>query len=380
MKYVIIGNSAAGISAAKEIRARDKTSDITIITEEAHPLYSRIRLPELFSGKISFEKLYLNQTDWYDSNLFNLRLKVKVIAIKPDEKKILLDNGELCQYDSLLIATGSQPKVLKIPGATGKKIFTLRTIEDSMAIKEIARKYKNAVVIGGGLLGLEVAMALARINVDATVIEYNNRLLPDLFDEECSTLIFEKLKNMNLKFIMGLGVNEIKDINNKKEITLDNGQALEADFIQLSIGVIPNTLLAKEASIAVNNGIITNEYFETNVGGIFAAGDVAEVSGTTSGLWRIATEQGALAGRNMLGEKIKYSSSTPITTLKVADLTVSSIGRVKFADNERIDIKKIGSHKIFHSGGKIMGGIVLGDLNLSQKLRNNVGKDLNNLF
>ncbi|MGQ3684359.1 MAG: NAD(P)/FAD-dependent oxidoreductase [Candidatus Loosdrechtia sp.] len=367
MDYIIIGAGIAGIEAAKQIRRLEPASEIVVITQECYPLYSRPRIPELLAKEVTPEDIFVYKYEWYHKNKIQLYLNCKVKSIDPENKKIILSDKSGISYSKLLLAAGSSPAFPPIHGInTVKDALVLRSVEDTMKIIGTASHSKVATVIGGGLLGLESGNALRKLGLSVTILEIYNRLLPRQLDAEGGEILQKQMEDMGLKFMLGVKTISVKEHDGKIFIELDDGRTIETDFILVSAGIRPNTNLASEAGISVNKGILVNDHMETNVSGIYAAGDVAEHKDRLYGIWPAAQRQGVVAGINIAGGNEVYTGTVPCTTLKVVGIRLTSMGDILTEDQtfEQIKIKNTEKNtyrKLYIKNGKIAGAIFLGD-------------------
>ncbi|MEE8483108.1 MAG: FAD-dependent oxidoreductase [Nitrospinota bacterium] len=338
MKYLIIGNGVAGTTAAQAIRHADPTGEITIITEEPDAFYSRIRLIHFLDGSVPKEKLKLKKDGWYADNKINLRLNTKAETIDAAGKTVSTSDGESIEFDRLLLATGGIPFVPPITGVEKKGVFTLRTLDDALAIIDYAkslRHYTNSriVVIGGGLLGLEAANSLIKAGNNVSVTEYFKRLLPRQMDGTGSMILQSQLKKMGFTFYLGAQSKEILGGekfggDNVEGLLLKNGRRIDCDMILISAGIHPDMALAKDLGIKTAMGVQVNDKMETEMKGIYAAGDLIEHRGRCYGIWPAAEKQGRVAGTNMAGGDELYEGHTMQTTLKVAGIDLFSAGEI----------------------------------------------------
>lgn len=380
MKYVIIGNGPAGTFAAKEIRQRDSLSELIIISHDKYPFYSRPRLPEIISGRSSVGQLFIFPPEWYKKNKIHLRLESNVRKILTAEKQVILDDGENISYDRLLIATGSLPRRIPIKGGEGKNIFTLSSANDALNLNSLAKKSKQAVIIGAGFVGIEAAAGIASLGVRSTVIEFCDRILPRQLDAEASNIIRPRLESLGISFMLNSIVEEISDKERGKKIVITkDGKTAAGDFVLIATGIISNITLAEEGGINCNRSIIVNDKMETNINEIFAAGDSAEHNGVCYGIWHVSKEQGEIAGRNMAGETAFYHGSVPVTFLKIAKIDLASIGDVSSYSDTRVEsISDSGTcvfRKAFIKNGKLSGAVFIGDTKPAMRIKEFVGKD-----
>jgi nitrite reductase (NADH) large subunit len=350
MKYLIIGNGIAGTTAALQIRKFDANGEITIVTEEDLPLYSRIRLPEYLAGAIDEKKLLLFNDVWYDQNKIALITNNRVASIDPGTKQILLDGNARIPYDKLLVATGSRALVPALLGVEKKGVFTLRTIADARRIKEYAEKAISIVILGGGVLGLEIGNALRNIGKSVTFVEFFPRLLPRQMDVEGSRIFREKLESYGLRFVLDARAEKVLGNDAVEGLILQDGSSVKGQMLILSAGIKPEISLFNSTGISLGKGVPVNDRMETELPDVYAAGDAAEHRGMVYGIWPAAEKQGEVAGINMAGGNTVYTGTTPSHSITVAGIEVLSAGEIDidcklpslvFKDKEKGIYKKI---------------------------------------
>ena len=328
MKYLIVGNGVAGTTAAAAIRKTDSTGEIRMITEEAYPFYSRIRLMEYISGEVDLSKLQIKNQAWYEENKIQLALNSRVADIDPVGREIVTQSGQKFSYDKLLLATGAVSFLPPIKGSEKQGVFTLRNIQDAEAIKKYARGKSKALLIGGGLLGLEVGNSLRKAGLTVSVAEFFPRLLPRQTDPACAGLLKGRLEKMGFVFYLGVVSKEILGEETAQGLLLEDGRQIPADLIIVSAGVRPNMALAQKLGIKVGKGIPVTERMETEIPGIFAAGDAIEHRGVVYGIWPAAEQQGEVAGTVMAGGSRAYNGTTFSNQLKVVGIDLLAAGDI----------------------------------------------------
>ncbi len=377
MKYLIIGNGVAGTTAAQAIRHADPAGEITIITEEPHPFYSRIRLIHFLDGSLPKEKLQLKKDEWYKDNKINLRLNTKAETIDAAGKTVSTSGGESIAFDRLLLATGGVPFVPPIAGVNKKGVFTLRTLDDALAIIDYAKSHSRIVVIGGGLLGLEAANSLVKAGNSVSVTEYFRRLLPRQMDEAGSMILQSQLKKMGFTFHLGAQSKEIlggkKFGGGKVEgLLLKNGSRIDCDMILISAGIRPDMTLAEDLGMKTAMGLPVNDKMETEMKGIYAAGDLIEHRGRCYGIWPAAERQGRIAGTNMASGNELYEGHTMQTMLKVAGIDLFSAGEIdhegKYESIVLKDDDQFIYKKLVLNDDVIIGAILYGETKQKMKI------------
>ncbi|AEM78302.1 NAD(P)/FAD-dependent oxidoreductase [Thermoanaerobacter wiegelii] len=370
MKYVLIGNGIAALSACENIRKNDRGGKITIISKEPYPTYYRLKLSQFLGKDLNFKSLLVKEENWYTDNNIELMLNTSVKKVDTKNKKLILSNDEIISYDRLIIATGSSSFIPNVLGREKKGVFAIRSLEDVKDLNEFIKDKKKGVVIGGGLLGLEAAWTLRQNGYEITVVEFFPRLLPRQADEEGSMILKDIIESNGINLLLGAEVTEItgQTVNG---IILKDGTKMDADFVIFSSGVKPNIDIVKETEIKVNKGIIVDEYMRTNIEDVYAAGDVAEFNGKIYGLWTVAMAQGKNAGLNVSGNKTLYKEVTPSSTLKITGIDVFSAGDISGEGNISKGYRGNNVYyKLYFKDGIIVGAILIGDIGKSTKLKN----------
>jgi len=371
MKIVIIGNGVAGISTAKELVESAKSASVEVYTEENYLYYSKIDLIKLLAGKINLEEIFFYPAEWYDKHGIKVYLNKKVAKINSGEKTIELLSGEKISYDQLVLTTGAQANTLPVKGKEKKGVFTLRTIDDVLKIKEhlkelfALRSPLFAAVIGGGVLGLEAGRSLSFLGTKVTVVEFFNHLLPRQLDEEGADILKEQIEKLGIKVLLAKETVEILGNEKVTGVLFKDGTKIDADLVLFSAGIKANIELGQTAGLKVNKGIIVDERLRTSAGEIYACGDCAEFQGRIYGIIPAAIEQAKIVAENLLGKGSIYSGTIPSNTLKVVGIDLTSIGLISADSPEGEEIRKVDPEKgiykkIILKDGKIAGAILLG--------------------
>jgi NAD(P)H-nitrite reductase large subunit len=305
--HLILGNSAAALSAIKAIRENDSTSHITLVSAENHYAYSPVLLPYYVSKKIKRSALFLADERFYQQNGVELILGNPATRVNPQNQQVTLANEDILEYDNLLIATGSSPKALDIPGEELAGIFTLKTVDDADKLVKAAARMKDVVIMGGGLIGLQAANALYRESRNIKIIIGSKQPLSRNVDPSCAENVCQGIRECGMSILFETYAVSIEKAKNKLSVSLSSGINLEADAVIIGKGVSANTQIVSESEIKVNYGIIVDETMRTNMANVFAAGDVAEGINLITGqrqviaTWPNACSQGRTAGINMAG-------------------------------------------------------------------------------
>jgi nitrite reductase (NADH) large subunit len=376
MRIVIIGNGVAGVSVAETIRKEDKESGITILSDENYPFYSRPRLIEVLAGKSSAGQIVIHSGSWYEKNGIDLRLGSQVTGIDTARGKVIDQSGGSVFYDTLVIAAGASCRVPPVPGIDGDRVFTLRSIADAEKIRAFAATRKNAVIIGGGLSGIESAFALVSLGLTVTVVEVFDRLLPHQLDHEGSALLRGLLEARGLSFVTGARVKSISRNADGVAVATGNAAPLTSDFVVVAAGIKPHTSIVKDTAIAHNRAIIVDEGMRTSCPGIYACGDGAECGGTIYGLWQPAREQGIVCGNRILGHETAFAGSVPSARLKVAGIEFASVGSI-VGDEGVVQVRDkddaAGTYRnLFIRDKKLVGAILIGNVKETTALQSKI--------
>ncbi len=367
IRYVIVGNGVAGTTAAQNLRRLDPSAGVTLLGDEPYPYYYRPRLWEFLAGGLEQSLLYYRPPEWYASQKIDLQVNKKATGINSKEHTVALATGETLSFDRLLLATGSCCFVPGIPGATLPGVFVLRTLQDASALKTQSARSRRAIVIGGGLLGLETARALSALPLNVTVVEIAPHLLPRQLDREGARVLQARLESMGLTFITGARTTAVAGESAAAGIRLEDGRSVEGELILFSAGIVPRVDLARDAGLAVQKGIVVDPSMQTSAEDIFAAGDAAEIDGRTYGLVPPAIEQARAASQNMAGgEKILYHGTLPSATLKLMGMELTSLGEATVEDGSlvvrRVLDETAGIYKkVVLRDGVLVGAILLND-------------------
>lgn len=313
--FIVIGAGHAGGQAAAALRSKGFEGDIVMFGDEPYVPYERPPLSkQLLAGEIELERTYLKKPDWYADKNVDLRLNTRVERIERSSKTVVTQSGESVGYDKLLLATGARVRKINIPGADLGNIFYLRAIDDTLAIKDQMKPGAKLVVVGGGYIGLEVAAVAVKAGCDVTVLEGLDRVMNRVVAPEVSAFYEDVHREAGVKIVTGVGVTEFSGSGTVDSVTCADGSSYPADLVIVGIGVIANTELAEAAGLAVDNGIVVDEFAVTEDPDIFAAGDVSNhpnaILGRRLRLESVqnAVDQAKTAAAGMLGEPTSYAA------------------------------------------------------------------------
>lgn len=362
LQVVIAGAGIAGVSAAEALRKAAPAAGITLLSNEAQLPYYRLNLTRYLAGELPASQLPLHPQEWYTRNNVDLLGGVELTALDVEKKQVLLHNGRRLPYDRLILAVGAAPFIPPIPGAQRRNVFTLRSVQDADAILA-ASSAGSCVCIGGGLLGLETAGALARRGVQVTVLESLPWLLPRQLNETAGRLMEARVKKLGIDLRSGARTRELTGGEAVDGVLLEDGTHLRANVVVFSAGVRSRLNLAKGSGLQVNQGILVNDAMQTSNPEIFAAGDAVEHRGVLYGTWAPAQLQGVAAGQSVVGAGSGFKGVTRSNTLKVLGIELFSIGRITPEAGERVveggDADRFAS--FLFSGNLLAGAILLGD-------------------
>ena len=350
---LIVGGSAAGTTAAEVIRSLKPESSITIVTDENHEQYSRVLLPHYIRHKVTREQGFLKKPEWYQDKLIELIKGTKVTKLDSKGHKVTLSSGEEYQYGKLLIAIGGYVVKLKVPGADLTNILYMRTIEDADRIIEAASKSKKAVIVGGGFIGLEFCSGFKMNGVEeVTVLVREPYYWEGKLDEESSKVLVNTLGKNGVTVLVNEEVEKFVGDGKVKSVVTKSGKTFEVDVVGVGIGIKSNLSWLEGSGIEINRAIVTNEYLETNLPDVYAAGDCAEFYDVTfdrkhiMGNWANATSQGSAVGKTMAGVKTVFETASSYS-INFFDGSCLFIGVTddKFAD-EVISRGSVGGDKM----------------------------------
>ncbi|MEH7331904.1 nitrite reductase large subunit NirB [Neobacillus drentensis] len=373
-KLILIGNGMAGIRCLEEIlKLNPDRFDITVIGSEPHPNYNRILLSTVLQGRTSLADITLNSREWYNQHHIKLFLGEMVLKIDTDNQILLTDKLRVVSYDQLILATGSTPFMLPIPGVDKEGVISFRTIEDCQIMIETAKKYKKAVVIGGGLLGLEAARGLLNLSMDVKVVHLFSCLMERQLDQTAAKMLQTELERQGMLFLLEKETAEILGDGRVEGLRFKDGTEIEANLIIMAAGVRPNVQLAKDSGIETKRGILVNDFLETSIPNIYAVGECVEHRGIVYGLVKPLYEQGRVLAKRICGIASKgYEGSVLSTQLKISGVEVFSAGRFEETpDSKAIKIydEIAGVYKkMVFKDDKIIGAVMFGDTSERGKL------------
>jgi nitrite reductase (NADH) large subunit len=364
-KVIVVGAGIAGVAAVEALRTASAAAEITLVSAEDHLPYYRLNLTRYLAGEIAEGDLPIHPESWYTQQNVRLLRGRNVAGIALDRQRVALDDGQELPFGKLVLAAGASAAVPPIPGVGKESVFSVRTIDDANLILSLAKPGARCVCIGGGILGLETAGALARRGTDVAVIENHGWLLPRQLNEKAGRLLEQRVAGLGIRLHRRANVAEICGDQHVQGVRLQDGLILPADIVIIATGVRPNTEVAQHAGLAVNRGVVVDDYLTTSHPNVLAAGDLTEHRGTVYGLWGVSQFQGTIAGLNAMGRRTQFGGVPRSNVLKVLGIDLFSIGVVEPEGFgcEIVDQEQEGKYVRFvFREGRLVGAILLGDV------------------
>jgi nitrite reductase (NADH) large subunit len=376
--YVILGNSAACLTAIDAIRERDKTGPITLISKEPDPAYSRVALPYILSREKNLRQITLQEPEYFKANNIETIIGTGASGLDAANKAVHLEDGEDISYDKLLIGTGSASRVPPVQGIEDADVCYHWTLADTRKLEAQMANAKTCFVIGAGFISLLTVSALIKVApLKYTVVELEDQVMPQLLDRTGGEALERGMREKGIEVALGDSVSAIEPRNpgvagGRKgyTVTLKSGETYDADMIVCGTGVRPNVDLLSGSEVRLANGVVTNERQETSVPDVYAAGDCAETHDFLSGervvhaIWPTAIDQGRVAGANMTGDEQTYAGSLSWNVTELFGLASASVGEFR----DRPGLEPVVFHnaaaniyrKLLLDGNRIVGAVVIG--------------------
>ena len=365
-RLVVIGNGMAGLRLLEEIVERaPQAFDITVAGAEPVAAYNRVLLSSLLAGETAACDVLLRPSQWYRAHGIALRTGQVARAVDMARRRVTFADGSAVPFDILVLATGSDPMTLPIPGAGLPGVATFRTLADVAAFERFAASGRPAVVIGGGLLGIEAACGLARRGVAVTLVHLMDRLMERQLDAEAAALLAAAISAQGVRVVLGANTRAVRGTSEVEAIELADGRELACGLLVMAIGIHPRTALATSAGVRVGRGIIVDDQMQTSAEGVFAIGECAEHNGICYGLVEPCYEQAKVAALSILGHApAGYAGSVLATNLKVSGVPVYSIGDFDGPRLDSIIVRDAGTpayRKLVTRDGRLAGAVLVGD-------------------
>jgi len=379
---VIVGNGVAGFAAARRLRREDPEVTISLFSDEAHPFYLRNRLKDYVAGSLGDYEVILESRNLYRRERLNLFLRTPVLGLDTENREVLLPRGERVRYDRLLLAMGCAPAPLNVPGADLEGVFALRTLADAEAVRQWMSTRTRAVVIGEGIVSVHLAEALARLGVEVEYTLLGERLWPDVLDVAAGAVVEELLREAGVRIHKRVRVATILGRDGAvRGVQLDGGDVIPCDMLGHGCSFRPATALLDGTAVQCDDGVVVNEYLETSVADVFAAGDVISLglSGTEQfgQRWRNSFLLGETAALNMLDRPTPVKSFGASLRTEVCDTGLAVVGRGHLAEVEpgvQVEASRRGHdyRRLVFEHGLLIGAILIGDTSAAETIEDHV--------
>ncbi len=369
-KLVVIGNGMAGMRTVEEIlKLTPDQYDITVFGAEPHGNYNRIMLSPVLAGEKTIDDIMINTREWYAKNGITLHAGDPVVNVDRARREVISKNGTVVPYDRLLLATGSKPFIIPVPGHQREGVIAFRDIQDVDTMLAAAKNYRHAVVIGGGLLGLEAANGLLRQGMTVSVVHIMHNLMDRQLDSEAAKLLQNALETRGLQLLMGAHTAEIMGDTPDGRVTgvkFKDGSEVKADLVVMAVGIIPNIQLAKNIGLPCERGILVNDTLQTNDPKIYAVGECVQHRKQVYGLVAPLFEQAKVVACHLGARGIsRYQGSMVSTKLKVTGIDLFSAGNFVGGEGTEDIVYKDPRRGIYKRlvvrGAKLEGAVLYGD-------------------
>lgn len=383
-KLVVVGNGMAGVACVEQILKHTRKFEITIFGDETHVNYNRILLSSVLAGEKPADEILLNSLDWYKRNQIQLRLGARITSIDMNRKTVTGDDGSVTPFDKLLLATGSSPVIPSLDWIKKQGVYVFRTLDDTRDLMACADVGKKAVVIGGGLLGLEAARGLQMQGCDVTVVHLMDTLMERQLDQTGGSYLKAKMECLGVRVLLNKNTTRLLGEQKAEGIEFKDGSGIPADLVVIAAGIHPNTELGRAAGLDVKRGIVVNDYMETSHPDIFAVGECVQHRGICYGLVAPLFEQGKVLAATITGNKgPMFAGAAPAAKLKIMGVDVFSAGDIREdatgTDAIRYEDPALGIYKkLIVRDNKLIGAILVGDTSDSHRYMEwlQSGKDL----
>lgn len=363
---VIVGN---GMAAARLVDELAKTAlgryAVAVIGEEPRLAYNRVLLSSVLAGETGSHEIELRPADWWRHRGVTVRYGYRVTEIDVGRRELKIEGEESMEYSKLVLATGSTPLRLNVPGADLAGVHTFRDTRDVDLLLTLAAGKKRVVVVGGGLLGLEAAYGLAKAGAPVTLLHLMDRLMERQLDASAADLLKTLVERKGIRILLNASTARIHGEGHVEAVELADGSRIEADAVIFAAGIRPNIALAKDAGIAVNRGIVVNDVMQTASPDIYALGECAEHHGTCYGLVEPAYEQARVLAGHLAGRPASYQGSVVSTNLKVSGVSVFSAGDFMGGEGSEslvLTDRRRGTYKkLVITDGRLTGAVLIGD-------------------
>lgn len=375
--YAILGGGAAAVSAAEAIRQRDKTGNIVMFSKESELPYNRPMLTKALLADFSSQQIAMHPQSWFEENKIQFVKQALIEKLDTGSRTITLKDGRTFSYDKCIYALGASCFIPPIEGAKDERVKTIRTLSDVAAIQELIHDKKRAVLIGGGVLGLEAAWELSKAGKDVTVLEAMDRLMPRQLDAQASQMVKETAEKHGLHMMTGVKITSITAEGDERTVHTETGD-YPCDLVIVSAGVRANVALAKDAGMECDRAVVVNAKMETSAANVYACGDCAQYNGINYALWSQALEEGRVAGANAAGDALEYEPEAPALTFFGLDTPLFASGDLGGKPDQQYKTLEIkdGSRgtyrKAYFLNSRLCGVVLVGDISKMRELGTSV--------
>jgi NAD(P)H-nitrite reductase large subunit len=373
--YVILGDGVAGSSAAETIAEEDSDAEVTVVTDEGEPLYNRILIKEFAKGKLPEAPISIHDEEWYEERGIDLRLNTHVTAVDTEANALRTHEGQDIEYDRLLVATGGTPRQLPVENSDAEGVHHFWTFEDARAIREHAAEADTGVIVGAGLLGIDLAAICATQDIEAHYLMRGECWWRYALDPEGADIIHDALTERSVYPEFGAGASEFETEDGRVVATVDgDGERYESEFVGVAIGLDFNTEFLQDSPVETDDGVVVDEFMRTNVEDVYAAGDITKFHDvildeqTQNGAWGSAKQQGTTAGRSMVADQtgeegVEAFRWVPSYSITHFDFPFLSFGHPTIGDDDcSRKYSDTEYRRLAFKDGKLVGGVLIGDL------------------
>lgn len=377
-RVVVVGAGIAGVSAVEAIRKSTTGGSVTLVSKEEMTPYYRLNLTRYLGDEVTDDDLPIHPESWFVERDVDLRLGREMSELAGGEKAVVLNDGEKLPYDKLILCMGAHPFVPPIEGAHLEGVTTLRTMPQARALKNAIKAGRQCVCVGGGLLGLEIAGALTRLDADVTLLEAHDWLMPRQLNRRAAEILRDHVLSIGVKILYNARTKAMKGEGKLAEVELEDERRIPGELAVVCTGVRGNTHLARRAGLSVDRGIVVDDFLRTSNPDIYAAGDVAEHLGVLYGNWNAAQSQGGIAGMNAVGRNMEFGGIPRSNTLKALGLDLMSVGEFEPKDGSYrvVEDERDGVyHRFVFREGRMVGSVLVGDASAAGPIKQAIQDD-----
>lgn len=369
---VVTGGGIAGVSAAEAARKQNSQISILLVGQEEYNPYYRVRLTKYVNKPLDAAKISMQPLSWYEDNQITLLLDKSIVKIFPESKSVILQTGEKISFGTLVLTMGSRNFIPSLIGLDHIGVLTIRGIADIFSLQEKIQMVDHVMVAGGGLLGLEMAWELRAKGLEVSVVEFFPWLLPKQVGRDGSKIIEQILLDQGIQLYLDKSIEEIQGNEKIESVRFKNGLVVPCQMVVFSTGIIPELSALEGSGVLSEKGIIVDAGMQTNLSGIYAAGDVAQYKGRIWGLWLVAQEQGKIAGTNAAGGAVIYHEPLPAPVLRIGETSIFTVGDVSDQPDTIVLTSRGAGYEyrqILIRDGFIIGGVCIGNISKGPKIK-----------